>query len=213
MQILDRPLASPVLRPVDSHTASLDWLAALYDTYHRQALGLAFGVLGDRAEAEDVVQEAFLVAWRARGLYDANRGSMKSWFLTLVRNRAIDALRARRVRSTEPLDPEGPHAADDDPARTALANLDQAWLGAAMAQLPIDQRRVVALAYFGGLTHLEIAAQLEIPLGTVKSRIRLGLDRLRLLTKEFEQDGVERGRLFETGQVRSPGQDRSPHVG
>jgi RNA polymerase sigma-70 factor (ECF subfamily) len=213
MMLLDRPLASPVLRPVDSPVDNLDWLAALYDTYHRQALGLAIGVLGERAEAEDVVQEAFLVAWRARGLYDANRGSMKSWFLTLVRNRAIDALRARRVRSTEPLDPDGPHAAADDPARDVLAHLDQAWLVAALAQLPLEQRRVVELAYFGGLTHQEIAAQLAIPLGTVKSRIRLGLDRLRLVTKEFEQDGVERGWLLETGQVRRPGQDRPAHVG
>src|SRR4029079_11661941 len=104
-------------------------------TYHRQAIGLAIGVLGERAEAEDVVQEAFLVAWRARGLYDANRGSMKSWFLTLVRNRAIDVLRARRIRPTEPLDPDGSYAADDDPARTVLARLDQAWVGAALAQL------------------------------------------------------------------------------
>jgi RNA polymerase sigma-70 factor (ECF subfamily) len=137
---------------------------------------------------------------------------MKSWFLTLVRNRAIDVLRARRIRPTEPLDPDGPHAADDDPLRTVLARLDQAWVGTALAQLPVEQRRVLELAYFGGLTHQEIAAQLEIPLGTVKGRIRLGLDRLRPLAKELEQDGVESGRLLEARKMRRTGQDRPANV-
>jgi RNA polymerase sigma factor (sigma-70 family) len=109
--LLERPTtaASP---PAEGQ--GLEWLDALYEAFHRQAIGLAFSVLHDRAEAEDVVQESFLAAWRARDRYDASRGSIRTWLLTMVRNRAIDALRARQVRRSEALDEERPWAADCD---------------------------------------------------------------------------------------------------
>ena len=184
--LLDKPFADELPQLTAQHVAppdpsGLDWLEALYESHHKQAIGLATGIVGDRAEAEDVVHEACLVAWRARHLFDPARGSLKSWFLTLVRNKAIDVLRARRVRSTEPLDILASPPADDDPVATVLQRLDQGWIGAALLQLPGEQRKVIELAYFNGLTQTEIAALLQLPLGTVKSRVRLALDRLRVL--------------------------------
>jgi RNA polymerase sigma-70 factor (ECF subfamily) len=184
--LLDKPLTTELPAPTLVLTPPRDedglgWLEALYDAHHRQAIGLAAGILGDRAEAEDVVHEACLTAWRARHLFNPERGSLKSWFLTMVRNKAIDVLRARRLRSTEPLDVLVDPPANDDPVATVLQRLDQGWIGAALLQLPGEQRQVIELAYFNGLSHGEISTLLGLPLGTVKSRTRLALDRLRTL--------------------------------
>src|SRR3954452_20938155 len=127
--LLDKPLTAalpaPTVTPAPLPDADgLVWLEALYDAHHRQAIGLAAGIVGDRAEAEDVVHEACLTAWRARHQFNPERGSIKSWFLTLVRNKAIDLLRARRLRSTEPLDILVAPPADDDPVATVLQRLD-----------------------------------------------------------------------------------------
>lgn len=158
----------------------LSTLEALYDTYHRQAIGLAYHLLGDLGDAEEVAQEAFLAAWRAGHTYDAARGSTRTWLLALVRNRAIDVLRARTRRPITQMD-EGFDRADgtDVPAQ-AEASVDGAMAREALEDLPPDQREVIELAYFGGLSHSEIATHLATPLGTVKGRIRLALDRLRV---------------------------------
>jgi RNA polymerase sigma-70 factor, ECF subfamily len=155
-------------------------LEALYDAHHRQAIGLAYHILGDMGEAEEVVQEAFLSAWRSGHTYDPSRGSAHAWLLSMVRNRSIDVLRARRRRPVRPL-AEGvdPPDATDVPAQAA-SNLDAASARAALDTLPPEQKQVIELAYFGGLSHTEIATQLAAPIGTVKGRIRLGLDRLRV---------------------------------
>jgi RNA polymerase sigma-70 factor (ECF subfamily) len=155
-------------------------LEALYDAHHRQAIGLAYRILGDLGEAEEVVQEAFLSAWRSGHTYDPSRGSAQTWILSMVRNRSIDVLRARRRRPVQPL-AEGvdPPDATDVPAQAA-SNLDAASARAALDALPPEQKQVIELAYFGGLSHTEIATQLAAPIGTVKGRIRLGLDRLRV---------------------------------
>jgi RNA polymerase sigma-70 factor (ECF subfamily) len=181
VMVLDHAGASDAVDVAAASTErdALDWLDQLYDTCHRQAIGLAYTVLRDRAEAEDVVQEAFLAAWRARERYDPARGSTRTWFLTMVRNRAIDALRARNVRRSEALDEDRPWPAECDVVGLVLADLDAAWVHSALGNLPHDQRRAVELAYFAGLTHVEIADRLEIPLGTVKGRLRLAMDRLR----------------------------------
>jgi len=155
-------------------------LEALYDAHHRQAIGLAYRILGDMGDAEEAVQEVFLSAWRSGHTYDPARGSTHTWILSMVRNRSIDVLRARRRRPVQPL-AEGVDLPDatDVPAQ-AVSNVDAASARAALDSLPPEQKQVIELAYFGGLSHTEIAAQLAAPIGTVKGRIRLGLDHLRV---------------------------------
>lgn len=155
-------------------------LETLYDAHHRQAIGLAFRMLGDLGDAEEVVQEVFLGAWRSGHTYDAGRGSTHTWILSMVRNRSIDTLRARKRRPVQQLG-EGidPPDSSDVPAQAA-SNVDAESARAALDSLPPDQKQVIELAYFGGLSHSEIATQLAAPIGTVKGRIRLGLDRLRV---------------------------------
>ncbi len=155
-------------------------LEALYDAHHRQAIGLAYRMLGDLGDAEEVVQEVFLSAWRLQHQYDASRGTQYAWLLAMVRNRSIDVLRARRRRPLQPL-VEGvdPPDTEDVPAQ-AVSNVVADAARVALDSLPPEQKQVIELAYFGGLSHTEIAAQLAAPIGTVKGRIRLGLDRLRV---------------------------------
>jgi RNA polymerase sigma-70 factor (ECF subfamily) len=155
-------------------------LEELYDAHHRQAIGLAYRILGDLGDAEEVVQEVFLAAWRAGHTYDPSRGSTHTWLLAMVRNRSIDVLRARKRRPVQPL-AEGldPPDLSDVPA-LAATNVDAESARAALETLPPEQKQVIELAYFGGLSHTEIATQVAAPIGTVKGRIRLGLDRLRV---------------------------------
>jgi RNA polymerase sigma-70 factor (ECF subfamily) len=162
------------------HTGTgLGTLEALYEEYHRQALGLALRVLGNMGEAEEVVQEAFLAVWRSGHTYDPARGSTRTWLLTLVRNRAIDVMRARQRRPVRPLDDTfDPPDPADVPLQAAL-NVDAGRASEAMSLLPPVQRAAIELAYSSGLSHTEIANRLSVPVGTVKGRIRLGLDRLR----------------------------------
>jgi RNA polymerase sigma-70 factor (ECF subfamily) len=155
-------------------------LEALYDAYHRQAIGLAYRILGDLGDAEEVAQEAFLSAWRSGHTYDPARGSTQTWILSMVRNRSIDVLRARKRRPVQPLaegvDPPDP---TDVPGQ-AVSNVYAETARQALNSLPPEQKQVIELAYFAGLSHTEIADRIATPIGTVKGRIRLGLDRLRV---------------------------------
>ncbi len=166
--------------PTPAPTPRLAELEALYDAHHRQAIGLAYRILGDLGDAEEVVQEVFLSAWRSGHQYDPSRGSTHAWVLAMVRNRSIDVLRARKRRPVQPL-AEGvdPPSTEDVPT-LAASNVDADAARLALDMLPPEQKQVIELAYFGGLSHTEIAAQLAAPIGTVKGRIRLGLDRLRV---------------------------------
>ncbi|HKB09450.1 MAG TPA: sigma-70 family RNA polymerase sigma factor [Vicinamibacterales bacterium] len=157
-------------------------LAELYDRYTRPVYSLALRILRDTQDAEDVVQDVFSQAWRQASRYSPTRGAVPAWLLMLARSRAIDRLRARRAR------PEGPsdnvasiHAVDAaPPAEHQLLSAEQiARVRAALDGLPVLQRVAIELAYFEGLSHVEIADRLEQPLGTVKTRIRLAMGKLR----------------------------------
>jgi RNA polymerase sigma-70 factor (ECF subfamily) len=157
-----------------------DAAAAFLDRFSGRVHGLALGLLGDRAAAEEVAQEAFLRAWRHAGAFDARRGSVTTWLLTITRNLAIDALRVRRTLPADPSTLLDLRAADgpgpDDLAGTAD---DVSRLTAALSRLPEDQRRAIVLARFHGCTAAEVGRLEGIPLGTAKTRIRTALLRLR----------------------------------
>ena len=155
--------------------------AALYDRYAGAAYGLAYRIAGDAATAEDVVQEAFVSVWKQARRFDPQRGQVRSWLLTIVQNRAIDAVRRRSGRAERAL-PEGPEefvAAGGRPDELAEWALEAEAVRDAVRQLPDDQRRTVEMAYFEGLTHAEVAARMGVPPGTVKSRMRLALEKMR----------------------------------
>ena len=156
-------------------------MEAIYDRLNRQAFGLAYRILGDGPSAEDVVQEAFLTLWRQADRVDSARGKLSSFVLTIVHHKAIDALRAKRglIAKQLPIEVGDIEKSGSDVAERVLASLSRDEVRKALASVPDDQRRAIEMAYFEGLTHVEIAEALSLPLGTVKSRLRLGLDKMR----------------------------------
>ena len=159
----------------------LDALETLYDRYKTMAYSIAYRITNDATLAEDVVQDAFLGAWRNAARYVEGRGSVKTWLLSIVHHRAIDAVRRRRPTTELPdadLPPPTALTLPDVWAEVA-AGLDADTVRAAMATLSDVQREAIELAYFGGLTQQEIADRTATPLGTVKSRMRLGLLAMR----------------------------------
>ena len=154
----------------------------LYDRHGKVAWSLAFRLLGERGAAEDLVQEAFLAVWNGAARYSSSKGSVRTWILAIVHHRAVDRLRQgaankRRQEALEhvaAIEPDAPDAAD-----VVLARVADEEVHAALHDVPDEQRQVLRLAYFGGYTHHEIAAMLSVSLGTVKSRMRLGLERVR----------------------------------
>ena len=156
-------------------------LDLLYERNRAMAYALAVRITGDAALAEDVLQEAFLGIWRNASRYAAARASARTWVLSIVHHRAVDAVRRRRPVSELP-DQEAPPPASlvvPDTWEAVAGRLDRAAIVTALAALPDVQREAIELAYFGGLTQQEIAARTDAPLGTVKSRVRLGLLALR----------------------------------
>ena len=159
-----------------------DAVAELYDRHARPVYSLALRILGDVTEAEDVVQEVFSQAWRQASRYSTSRGAVAAWLLMLARSRALDRLRAIRAR---PESVSGERAADNLvdsglPVDSQVISFEQiSRVRTALDELPMLQKVAIELAYFEGFTHAEIAARLEQPLGTVKTRIRLALMKLR----------------------------------
>jgi len=150
-------------------------LADLYDRYAPVALALAGRILGDRSEAEDVLQIVLTRVWQEAGRYDASKGSVTSWLLSWVRNGSIDRLRRRDAHRRAAL-----HSADQPtPEPAPDASEEREKVSRALADLPPDQRQVIELAYFDGLSQTQIAQKLGEPLGTVKTRMRLGMIKLR----------------------------------
>ncbi len=159
----------------------LDALDDLYERYKTMAYSIAYRITNDATLAEDVVQDAFLGAWRNASRYVAGRGSVKTWLLSIVHHRAIDAVRRRRatVDLPESDDAPPPPLRMPDVWSEVSSNLDADEVRAALASLTDVQREAIELAYFGGLTQVEIAERTGTPLGTVKSRMRLGLLAMR----------------------------------
>jgi RNA polymerase sigma-70 factor (ECF subfamily) len=155
----------------------------LYDRHGGAAYSLAYRIVGDRAAAEEVTQEAFISVWRSGARFDAARGSVRSWLLSVVRNRAIDFLRSRAGKAPK-LTFDDDSVLEQRPAaeRTedeALQRETAAELRGALGKLPDPQAKVIELAYFGGFSHSEISRILNLPMGTVKGRMRLGLEKIR----------------------------------
>ena len=172
-------------------------LAVLYDGWAERVHTLAFWILKDPDEAEDVVEETFWQAWRTAGRYDSRRGAGSTWLIMIARSRALDRLRARRrwadwtttpgntgllLENTAAVSAEIPDAHSERTER-------QAAVAAALDGLPPEQRRVVELAFFGGLSHSEIAERMAEPLGTVKTRIRLAMQKLRQRLAFLREEG------------------------
>ena len=154
----------------------------VYERHATAAFSLAYRIVGTRIAAEDVVQEAFLSLWRSGARYDRTRGSVRTWVLGIVHNRAIDSLRRSMVHDRRRASDEGIEERFEARERTdvEVARNDEAReVHAALQALPDEQCKVIELAYFGGFTHSEIASMLDTPIGTVKGRMRLGLEKLR----------------------------------
>ncbi len=164
-------------------------VAKLYDRYNRLVFSVAFAVVGDRALAEEITLDVFMHVWRRAGTYRADRGKVSTWIVAITRNHAIDILRWYKAHpEADGLNWEdfgmqaehGGHAIED----RLETSLEQQQVHQALAQLPVEQQQALMLAYFRGLSHQQIAQTLDQPLGTVKTRIRLAMQKLRKLLKE-----------------------------
>jgi RNA polymerase sigma-70 factor (ECF subfamily) len=184
---------------------------ALYDRYGNIVYSVTLRILGDVHAAEDVVQEVFLRVWRKPDHYDTARGRFLTWLLSVARNRAIDEQRSRGRRQrfevgSAPLDGEGPQGDEaDDPALAALLADERSAVRRALVGLPPEQRSAIELAYYGGFTQQEIARALGEPLGTVKTRIRLGMQKMRAaladLRSRYEGEDELRGSSGTAGRL------------
>jgi RNA polymerase sigma-70 factor, ECF subfamily len=155
--------------------------ATLYDRHSRAAYALAYKLMGERMAAEDLVQEVFLKIWRAARSYRSERGSVRTWILSMVRNRSIDQLRshASRRRTQDKLEASAPRSQPSEAFAETWRNSRRDQVREALEALPPEQSKILDLAYFSDCTHVEIAGLLNIPLGTVKGRMRLGIEKMR----------------------------------
>jgi RNA polymerase sigma-70 factor, ECF subfamily len=158
-----------------------DAFAALYDRHSRIAYWLAHKLVREKQAAEDLTQDAFLKVWRSADRYRPQRGSVRTWVLSVVRNQGIDHLRATasRSRTREKVEASTPRSEPSEAFAQAWGDVRLGRLREALDALPHAQRQVLELAHFSGLTHMEIAERLQLPPGTVKGRLRLGVEKLR----------------------------------
>jgi RNA polymerase sigma-70 factor (ECF subfamily) len=159
----------------------IDAMNVLYLRYGGLSYSLAVRILGDPGRAEEVVQEAFVKVWTRASSFDAARGSLRSWLLAVVRNRAIDYLRGVSARERDELELQVEIQAEgegSDPWREVSQSLERSAVRDALGVLPVEQRQVIELAYFGGYSQQEISRMVDVPLGTIKSRTRLAIEKL-----------------------------------
>lgn len=174
-------------------------LSVLYDRYGRLVFSLAIHIVGDQATAEEITQDVFFRIWEKASTYRVEQAKVSTWLTSITRYRAIDILRQRGVRpeqnsvdwaeDTLSMLPAGA----DDPEDATELSMEQKRIQKALANLPEDQRQAVALAYFQGMTHTEIAETLKVPLGTVKTRIRLAMQKLREMLRDDRSVEQPRG--------------------
>ena len=158
-----------------------DAFATLYDRHSRAAFSLAYRMMGDRQASEDLAQDAFLKVWRGASSYRAERGSVRTWILSIVHNRGIDQLRshASQRRTQDKIEASAPRSQPSEAFAETWRNSRRDQVREAMNTLPPEQLKILELAYFSGYTHVEISELLRLPLGTVKGRMRLGLKKIR----------------------------------
>ena len=161
-----------------------------YDRFERRAFSLAYRIAGERALAEDIVQDGFLSIWKNAGRYDPERGSAGAWALGIIRNRAIDALRSRTSR-TPVLDHDDDATLENRVSTLhteaqALQREEGREIRSRLSDLPENQSKVISLAFYGGFSQTEISDLLQLPLGTVKGRMRLGMEKLRVELSSYE---------------------------
>ncbi|HKH35676.1 MAG TPA: sigma-70 family RNA polymerase sigma factor [Rubrobacter sp.] len=161
--------------------ADAEAFATLYDRHSRAAFSLAYRMMGERQASEDLTQDAFLKVWRGTSSYRADRGSVRTWILSIVHNRGIDQIRsqASRRRTQEKIEASAPRSQPSEAFAKTLRNSQRDQVREALDTLPPEQLKVLELAYFSGYTHVEISDLLRLPLGTVKGRMRLGLKKIR----------------------------------
>ena len=154
----------------------------LYDRYGRTAFFLAYRVMGERQAAEDLVQDAFLKLWRSATSYRPERSSVRTWLLSIVRNRGIDQLRAHasRRRTQDRIEALAPRSQPSEAFAETWRNSQRDRVRDALNTLPPEQLKVLELAYFSGYTHVQVSELLDVPLGTIKGRMRLGLKKMRV---------------------------------
>jgi RNA polymerase sigma-70 factor, ECF subfamily len=161
--------------------ADAEAFATLYDRHSRAAFSLAYRMMGERQASEDLAQDAFLKVWRNASSYRADRGSVRTWILSIVHNRGIDQIRsqASRRRTQEQIEASAPRSQPSEAFAETLRNSQRDQVREALDTLPPEQLKILELAYFSGYTHVEISDLLGLPLGTVKGRMRLGLKKIR----------------------------------
>src|SRR5215210_4087566 len=161
--------------------ADAEAFTTLYDRHSHAAFSLAYRVMGEREAAEDLAQDAFLKVWRGASSYRADRGSVRTWILSIVHNRGIDQIRsqASRRRTQEKIEASAPRSQPSEAFAETLRNSQRDQIREALNTLPPEQLKILELAYFSGYTHVEISDLLGLPLGTVKGRMRLGLKKIR----------------------------------
>ncbi len=164
-----------------AETGDAEAFAALYDRHGRAAYSLAYRMMGEKQAAEDLVQDVFLKVWRLTGSYRAERGSVRTWILSIVHNRGIDQIRssASRRRTQDKIEASATKSQPSEAFSEAWRNTQRDQVRDALTSLPPEQLKILELAYFSGYTHIEISELLDLPLGTVKGRMRLGLKKIK----------------------------------
>ncbi|MDQ4127159.1 MAG: sigma-70 family RNA polymerase sigma factor [Actinomycetota bacterium] len=194
-------------------TANTEAFATLYDRHSRAAFSLAYRMMGERQASEDLAQEAFIKVWRGAGSYRAEKGSVRTWILSIVHNRGIDLLRsqASRRRTQEKMEASAARSEPSEALAATWRNTQREQVREVLGTLPEEQLRILELAYFSGYTHVEIAELLGLSLGTIKGRIRLGVQRCVAYRSGRQPDVQRLGRKTQTLPSRAcGGSDRLP---